>query len=50
MLIGYVLNCQGGSTLLWHNTYRYGEKPEWYEHILNYYQERKAWMAKGDKK
>jgi peptidoglycan/xylan/chitin deacetylase (PgdA/CDA1 family) len=47
-LIDRVAACHGVFTLLWHNTYMSGEKTELYEKILQYCNEKKAWMTNGE--
>lgn len=49
MLIDRVINCQGVFTLLWHNTYMRGDNIDLYEKILQYCNDRKAWMTSGDR-
>lgn len=47
MLIDRVAACHGVFTLSWHNTNMEGENMELYEKILQYCNERKAWMTSG---
>jgi len=47
MLIDRVAACHGVFTILWHNTSMAGENLEFYEKILQYCNEREAWMTSG---
>lgn len=46
-LIDTVEECHGCITFLWHNTYYFNEQKKFYERILNYCADRKAWMTNG---
>ncbi len=48
MLIDCVADLHGVFTLLWHNTYMWGENLELYKKILKYCKERKAWITSGE--
>ena len=46
-LIDTVESYHGVFTLLWHNTYMVGERLRFYEKVLGYCQEKRAWMTSG---
>ena len=48
MLIDRVEKHKGIITILWHNTYMVNDKLKFYEKILNYCYEKKAWMTSGE--
>ena len=48
MLIDIVEKHKGIITILWHNTYMVDDKLKFYEKILNYCDEKGAWMASGE--
>jgi hypothetical protein len=48
MLIDTVEKHNGIITILWHNTYMVDDKLKFYEKILNYCYEKKAWMTSGE--
>ena len=47
-LIDTVAECHGVITLLWHNTFLFGENRKFYEKILKYCAEKEAWMTSGE--
>jgi peptidoglycan/xylan/chitin deacetylase (PgdA/CDA1 family) len=48
MLIDIVEKHNGIITILWHNTYMVDDKLKFYEQILKYCYEKKAWMTSGE--
>jgi peptidoglycan/xylan/chitin deacetylase (PgdA/CDA1 family) len=47
-LIDTVEKYNGVITILWHNTYMQGKKLKFYEKILKYCHEKRAWMTSGE--
>ncbi|KQM12652.1 hypothetical protein AOA80_00960 [Methanomassiliicoccales archaeon RumEn M1] len=47
-LIDTVERHHGVITILWHNTYMQGQKLKFYEKILRYCREKRAWMTSGE--
>lgn len=47
-LIDTVEKCHGIFTILWHNAYTVGENFKLYEKVLQYCDEKKAWMTNGE--
>jgi len=47
-LIDTVERYNGVITILWHNTYMFGNMLKFYEKILKYSHEKEAWMTSGE--
>ena len=48
-LVDAAERCHGVITILWHNTYMYGERLKFYEKVLRYCREKGAWMTSGER-